>query len=65
MPLEEFLRRVARRESTPADEVDLFEEIYGHVQAVVATLADAITTEEWFGITAELPEEYRGLLPAI
>jgi uncharacterized protein (DUF2267 family) len=65
MPLEEFLRRVVRREGTAADEVDLFETIFQHVRAVLATLAEAITTEDWFGITAELPEEYFGLLPAV
>ena len=65
MPLEEFLRRVARREGTAADETDLFEKIFGQVRAIFATLAEAITTEEWFDITAELPEEYGGLLPAV
>jgi hypothetical protein len=36
-----------------------------HPPAVFATLAETITTEDWFGITAELPEEYFGLLPAV
>ena len=65
MPLEEFLRRVARREGADADEVALFEVIFEHVRAVFATLAEAVTTEEWFDITVELPEEYRGLIPAV
>lgn len=47
------------------DEVDLFEEIFGHVRAVFATLAEAVTTEEWFDITAEIPEEYRGVMPVV
>jgi uncharacterized protein (DUF2267 family) len=65
MPLEEFLRRVARREGAAADEVGLFEVIFEHVRAVFATLAEAVTTEEWFDITVELPQEYRGLIPAV
>jgi uncharacterized protein (DUF2267 family) len=65
MPLEEFLRRVARREGAGAGEVELFEEIFEHVRAVFATLAEAVTTEEWFDITVEFPEEYRGLIPAV
>ena len=65
MPLEEFLRRVARREGAPTDEVELFEQVFDHVRAVFAMLAEAVTTEEWFDITAELPGEYRGLMPAV
>jgi uncharacterized protein (DUF2267 family) len=53
------------REGTAADEVELFETIFEHVRAVFATLAEAITTEEWLDITVELPEEYFGLLPAV
>ena len=64
MPLEEFLRRVAMREGADADEADLFEETFTHVREVFETLAEAVTTEEWFDITVELPEDYRGLMPA-
>jgi uncharacterized protein (DUF2267 family) len=64
MPLEEFLQRVARREGADVDEAGLFEEIFTHVRAVFATLAEAISREEWFDVIVELPEDYRGLIPA-
>ena len=64
MPLTEFLRRVAAREGADVAEAELFDEIAGHVRAVFATLAEAVSSKEWFDVTVELPEEYRGLIPA-
>ncbi len=64
MPLEDFLRRVATRERIDVDEAGLFEEVSRHVRAVFETLAEAVGTEEWPDITAELPADYRGLIPA-
>jgi uncharacterized protein (DUF2267 family) len=64
MPLEEFLQRVAMREGADVDEVGLLEEIFEHARAVFATLAEAVSAEEWFDVTVELPEDYRGLIPA-
>jgi uncharacterized protein (DUF2267 family) len=63
MPMEKFLARVAAREGADADLVDLLEEISGHARAVLTTLAEAVPAEEWYDITAELPDEYRALLP--
>ena len=63
MPAAEFLRRVAAREDTDTDEVTLVEEVSGHVRAVFATLAEAITAKEWFDVLAELPADYQSLLP--
>ena len=45
-------------------EANLFEEIAGHVRAVLATLAEAISSKDWFDVTVELPEDYGGLIPA-
>jgi uncharacterized protein (DUF2267 family) len=64
MPLEEFLQRVAVREGADVDEVELLEEISEHARAVFATLAEAVSTEEWLDVTVELPEDYRGLIHA-
>jgi uncharacterized protein (DUF2267 family) len=63
MPAAEFLRRVAVREGTAADQVTLVQEVSGHVRAVFATLAEAITAKEWFDVLAELPADYQSLLP--
>ena len=64
MPLEEFLQRVAVREGADVDEAGLLEEISGHVRAVFAALAEAVSTKEWLDVTVELPGDYRGLIPA-
>ena len=64
MPLDEFLRRVAVREGADEDEAGLRERTFEHVRAVFATLAEAVSPEEWFDLTAELPAEYHGLVPA-
>jgi uncharacterized protein (DUF2267 family) len=63
MPLAEFLRRVAGRESADVDEAGLVDVIFAHVRAVFATLAEAVDAEEWFDMIAELPAEYSGLIP--
>lgn len=64
MPLAAFLQRVAVREGADVDEAGLFDEIAGHVRAVLATLAEAVSAKEWFDVIVELPEDYRGLVPA-
>jgi uncharacterized protein (DUF2267 family) len=63
MPLAEFLRRVAGRESADVDEAGLVDVVFKHVRAVFATLAEAVDAEQWFDMTAELPAEYSGLIP--
>jgi uncharacterized protein (DUF2267 family) len=64
MPLEEFLQRVAGREGFDADEEQLVEEVSMQARAVFATLAEAISTEEWLDVIVELPDDYRGLIQA-
>jgi uncharacterized protein (DUF2267 family) len=63
MRLEEFLRRVAAREGADVDEARLFEPIAEHVRAVLATLATAVDSKEWFDVLVELPEDYHRLIP--
>ena len=63
IPLAALLRRVAGRESADVDEAGLVDVVFKHVQAVFATLAEAVDAEEWFGMIAELPAEYSGLIP--
>ena len=64
MPLEEFLQRVARREGVDVDEAELFEQVFRHARAVFETLAEAVSAKEWFDVIVQLPEDYRGLIPA-
>jgi uncharacterized protein (DUF2267 family) len=64
MAAAEFLRRVAARERADAGEVPLAGEAPGHVRAVFATLAEAVTSKEWFDVIVELPADYQGLIPA-
>jgi uncharacterized protein (DUF2267 family) len=56
MGRDEFVDRVARRTGAPA------EEAREYARAVLATLRESITAEEFFDLTVELPEEYRTLL---
>jgi hypothetical protein len=63
IPLAALLRRVAGRESADVDEAGLVDVVFKHVQAVFATLAETVDAEEWFGLIAELPAEYSGLMP--
>ena len=60
----EFLRRVAAREGADAGQVSLADEVSGHVRAVFATLAEAVSNQEWFDVLVELPADYQGLIPA-
>jgi uncharacterized protein (DUF2267 family) len=62
MSLEEFLRRVAAREGADVDEVVLMDRV-SDVRAVFATLAEAVSSKEWFDVTAELPAEYSSVIP--
>jgi uncharacterized protein (DUF2267 family) len=52
MPFEEFLRRVAEREGASP------EEAREHARAVFVTLREAVGDDEFFDVTAELPDEY-------
>jgi uncharacterized protein (DUF2267 family) len=63
MPLEEFLRRVAAREGADADEAGPLGRVPEDVRAVFATLAEAVSSKEWFDVTAELPAEYSSVIP--
>jgi uncharacterized protein (DUF2267 family) len=47
---------VARRTGAPTDEAREY------ARAVLATLRESITAEEFFDLTVELPDEYRTLL---
>ena len=53
MPLEEFLRHVAEREGTPDED-----EAREHARAVFETLREALTPDEFYDLSAELPREY-------
>ncbi len=64
MPALEFLRRVAAREGADAGQVSLADEVSGHVRAVFATLAEAVSNQEWFDVIVELPADYQSLIPA-
>jgi uncharacterized protein (DUF2267 family) len=56
MSAKQFLETVAEREGCSA------EEARPHVQAVMATLRDAVTAGEFDDITAQLGPEYRDLV---
>jgi uncharacterized protein (DUF2267 family) len=52
MSLQEFVRRIAEREGVvPA-------EAQRHARAVMATLREAVSRNEWLDVNAQLPEEY-------
>jgi uncharacterized protein (DUF2267 family) len=55
---------VAAREGADADQVSLADEVSGHVRAVFATLAEAVSHQEWFDVLVELPADYQSLIPA-
>jgi uncharacterized protein (DUF2267 family) len=61
---EEFLRRVAAREGAGLDAPGLYDHIARHVRLVLATLAEAMSSNEWLDVVVQLPEDYRGLIPA-
>jgi uncharacterized protein (DUF2267 family) len=56
MGRDEFVDRVARRTGAPTDEAREY------ARAVLATLRESVTAEEFFDLTVELPDEYRTLL---
>ncbi len=56
MGRDEFVGRVARRTGAPA------EDACEYVRAVLATLRESVTEEEFFDLTVQLPDEYRTLL---
>jgi uncharacterized protein (DUF2267 family) len=53
MSLEEFLEHVADREGTPH-----IDEVRQHARAVFETLREALSSDEFFDLSAELPREY-------
>lgn len=57
MPATEFLRRVAEREAVAPDVA------VRHVRAVLATVRDAVSPEEFADVQVELPADYHRLLP--
>jgi uncharacterized protein (DUF2267 family) len=63
MPLAVFLRRIGRLEGLAVDDAALAGDVFEHARAVLQTLAEAVSEEEWYDIAAELPSEYRGLMP--
>jgi uncharacterized protein (DUF2267 family) len=58
MPLEEFLRHVAEREGTPRQD-----EAREHARAVFETLREALTREEFYDLSAQLPSDYARVGP--
>jgi uncharacterized protein (DUF2267 family) len=58
MPVDEFVHRVAEREG----ELDWLAR--EHVRAVLTTLREAVTVDEWDDTIAELPKEYDALVLA-
>ncbi|HUB39816.1 MAG TPA: DUF2267 domain-containing protein [Streptosporangiaceae bacterium] len=64
MPVQEFLRQVARKEGADLDETGLLEETARHARAVFATLSEAVSDQDWFDATVQLPDEYRAIVPA-
>jgi uncharacterized protein (DUF2267 family) len=63
MTLEAFLRHVCRLEGLVVDEATLSGDVFRHAHAVLATLAEAVSDEEWYDVAVQLPTEYRGLMP--
>jgi uncharacterized protein (DUF2267 family) len=56
MPAEEFVRRIAEREQIPPAVAR------EHARAVLTTLRESVTVDEWDDTIAELPREYEALL---
>ena len=48
---------MAGREGFDADEAQLAEEVSRQARAVFATLAEAVSTEEWLDVIVELPHD--------
>ncbi|MCU1499953.1 MAG: hypothetical protein JWM47_3906 [Acidimicrobiales bacterium] len=58
MPADQFVRRVAEREGTAADQA------VRHVRIVLSAVRDAAGIEEFSDVVVELPDDYDALLPA-
>jgi uncharacterized protein (DUF2267 family) len=58
LPLDEFLRVVAAREGEEIRAPDDLERVRDHVRAVLRTLREAVGDDEFFDVTAQLPNEY-------
>jgi uncharacterized protein (DUF2267 family) len=56
IPVDEFVHRVAEREHAPEPVAR------EHVRAVLATVRESVTADEWRDTLAELPREYEELL---
>jgi uncharacterized protein (DUF2267 family) len=56
IPVDEFVHRVAEREHAPEPVAR------EHVRAVLATVRESVTADEWKDTLAELPREYEELL---
>lgn len=56
IPVDEFVRRIAEREQT------LYAIAREHARAVLTTVREAVTADEWDDTVAELPREYEELL---
>jgi uncharacterized protein (DUF2267 family) len=52
MTLDEFVRRIAEREGVGVDAA------HDHVRAVLVALREAVGDDEWFDVTAQLPDAY-------
>jgi uncharacterized protein (DUF2267 family) len=63
MPLAVFLRRVGGLEGLAVDDAALVVDVFEHAHAVLETLAEAVSNEEWRDVATDLPAEYRALMP--
>jgi uncharacterized protein (DUF2267 family) len=58
VPLDEFLRTVAEREGEEIRGPDDLERVRDHARAVLGTLREAVGEDEFFDVTAQLPNDY-------
>jgi uncharacterized protein (DUF2267 family) len=58
LSLDQFLHAVAEREGEEVRQPDDLERIRHHVRAVLVTLREAVGDDEFFDVTAQLPNEY-------
>jgi uncharacterized protein (DUF2267 family) len=63
MPLAVFLRRIGRQEGLAVDDAALIVDVSEHARAVLETLAEAVSDEDWHDVVMDLPREYRRLMP--
>jgi uncharacterized protein (DUF2267 family) len=60
MPFDRFVALIAAREHVPAPGLAL-----AHARAVLTTLREAVDDDEFFDVTAQLPQDYvSALIPA-